>query len=85
MTPEDIDRIVDGMPRPPGFDEWNRSHRGAFLRGMRASVAGRPKVSPYTDHRKSGGQLTWSRAYERCWYRGYGHASRNMPTGGGEG
>ncbi len=65
---------------PSGFDNWNRSHRGAFLKGVKARHAGEPQdACPYEDHRKPSGLLSWSRAYIRAWHDGWRAASVKRP------
>jgi ribosome modulation factor len=57
---------------PSRFDEWNRAHRGAFLKGVKARHAGEPlSACPYEDHRKPSGMLSWSRAFIRAWQDGW--------------
>lgn len=50
----------------------NKSLDTAELKGARARHANLPTTRcPYPDHRTSGGQVTWSRAFRRAWLRGW--------------
>lgn len=49
----------------------NRALRGAFLKGVRAAMEGKPRKSSYYDHRTVAGYVTFSRAFNRWWLNGY--------------
>jgi ribosome modulation factor len=54
------------------FRGWNRAMVGAYRKGQAAAEAGESLEScPYADHRKTGGQLTWSRAFIKAWEDGW--------------
>ena len=55
----------------------NRALRGAYLKGLRARLAGEPCVDPYQDKRKWDGRLTWSRAFSSAWRDGWQDADRD--------
>lgn len=64
--------------RPAG---WNPAHWGAYRKGVQAFRAGQPvNDCPYADHRKGGGQLTWSRSFIRAWEDGWQDARREAET-----
>ncbi len=72
ITAEQVEAALD---RPRGFFAWNRALRGAFERGERDHREGAGlDACPYQDKRKSGGGLTWSRAYQTAWRDGYAFA-----------
>jgi ribosome modulation factor len=64
------------MTLPPMFFSWNRAHRGAFLKGMHASLEGQPRdACPYQDKRKPSGRLSWSRSFIAAWSDGWDYAT----------
>lgn len=68
----DADLLEKAQGRPRGFYTWNRSLRGAFLRGQRDRAAGLTLADcPYPDGRKADGRLTWSRGYRTAWKDGF--------------
>jgi ribosome modulation factor len=76
---------LPGHPVPRGFENWNPSHRGAYMKGYRAGVDGQPESAcPYEDRRKPSGLLSWSRAYIRVWHEGWRDALTRQPQPGGE-
>lgn len=63
---------VEYVALPPGAERWNRAHRGAYLKGTRAALAGEPVTAcPYEDRRKDSGSLSWSRSFIRAWEDGW--------------
>lgn len=74
MTPGELREL------PHGAERWNRAHRGAFLKGQCARIAGEPITAcPYPDTRKWNGKLTWSRVYVKCWMDGWRHQEGDTP------
>ena len=71
-------RATDHPIKPPeGFDKWNRSMRGAYMKGARAFLSGETLGDcPYRDHRTDSGRLSWSRAYIRAWSDGFVDAEK---------
>lgn len=68
-------------PNPPNLSTWNRAHRGAYLKGLHAGLAGEPISScPYDDKRKASGRLSWSRSFISAWRDGweYAHSDRDQ-------
>ena len=64
--------VVVVIRRPPLFDKWNPSMRGAFRKGYEAKKAGVPQSEcPYKDKRNESGRLTWSRAFQSAWRDGW--------------
>lgn len=58
--------------KPGHYDNWNRAHRGAFMKGYRAFIAGEEITNcPYLDKRKDGNKLTWSRSFDAAWRDGW--------------
>jgi ribosome modulation factor len=56
----------------------SRALRGAFLKGMRAGLAGHLKTEcPYIDRRKPSGKLSWSRAFINAWHDGWAFANED--------
>lgn len=50
----------------------------AFRKGWMAAMSGiKREANPYPDYRTGGGQVTFSRAYRRHWFKGYDVAIRN--------
>lgn len=67
-----------GHYTPQGFENWNPAHRGAYLKGWRAFVAGEPRgACPYVDIRKPSGRLSWSRSFIRAWEDGWDDAQKD--------
>ena len=73
--------VPDGFIAPRGFDTWNRSMRGAYLKGWIAAEAGLGiERCPYDDKRKPSGRLSWSRAYQNAWRDGWEDYGRARST-----
>lgn len=49
----------------------NRAHVGAYRKGFKAALAGKPCACPYIDKRGWRGQLTFSRSFITAWYSGF--------------
>lgn len=50
----------------------NKAFRGAFQKGVKARKAGKGRhQNPYKDYRTDGGQVTFSRAFWKCWNDGW--------------
>lgn len=59
----------------PNMENWNRAHRGAYLKGLHAGLSGEAITAcPYADTRKPSGRLSWSRSFMRAWQAGWEHA-----------
>lgn len=57
---------------PHDIYRWNKAHRGAFIKGIKAFRAGQSLDDcPYQDIRKASGCLTRSRAFGGCWRDGW--------------
>lgn len=55
---------------PTDFRQWNRSHAGAYKKGVKAFYLGDGR-NPYGDQRTWHGGVTWARAYWRAWQQGF--------------
>jgi len=54
------------------LNNMNRAHRGAYLKGVAARVAGEDQSAcPYEDRRKPSGRLSWSRSFISAWRDGW--------------
>ena len=56
---------------PHNFHHWNPALRGAYMKGMRAALAGKERTPPYKDKRTLSGRLSWSRSFILAWLEGY--------------
>lgn len=69
--------IKEPKTKPSHYDNWNRAHRGAFMKGYRAFINGEAITeSPYNDKRKDSGGLTWSRSFHTAWVDGWRWAEK---------
>jgi hypothetical protein len=65
------------MAIPKDIWKWNRSMRGAYMKGrLAAQEGGTEDDCPYADHRKPSGRISWSRAFINAWMDGFRDAVR---------
>ena len=54
----------------------NKALSGAYRKGVRAFMEGKPCKAPYSDARTWYGGVTWSRAFIRMWEDGWRDAEK---------
>lgn len=73
-------RMTTALDWPDDAHRWNRALRGAFRKGALARQEGDPRsFCPYTDQRKPGGGLSWSRSFISAWDDGWHYADQRLP------
>lgn len=60
----------------------SRAFQGAYWKGYQARLDGKPKESPYPDHRGWNEHVTFSRAFDRYWREGWEDADAGDARGG---